>query len=356
MTSAPRNSITDIPGLKVGHAQDATLCSGVTVLLANRPFVAAVDVRGGGTGTRETEALGLAGTVEEAHAIVLAGGSAFGLAAASGAQSWLAQRGVGFAVGASRVPIVPAAILFDLLNGGDKAWGAAPPYDAMGRTACETAAVDFGVGSYGAGYGATTAALRGGLGTASTLLPGGLIVGALVAVNPLGSATIGTTPHFWAAAFEQGREYGGLGFPVPWPADGLEVRLKGTAAPAGGPQNTTIAIVATNAKLSKREAHRLAVMAQTGLARAIYPVHTPLDGDLVFAVATGDVALGADPASLAMLGAHAANALARAVARGVYEADAPPPCWTGPPAYRTVHRRVDDTKILPVKPRHDERP
>ena len=333
MALVSRNSISDIPGLKVGHAQDATLCSGVTVLLSDRPFVAAIDIRGGATGTRETEALALSGTVDEAHALVLAGGSAFGLAAASGVQTWLAARGVGFAVGSARVPIVPAAILFDLLNGGDKAWGAAPPYEAMGRAACEAASLEFGVGSYGAGYGATTATLRGGLGTASAQLDGGLIVGALVAVNPLGSVTIGTTAHFWAAPFEQGCEYGGLGFPAPWPADGLDVRLKGTTPPSGVPQNTTIAIVATNARLTKREAHRLAVMAQTGLARAIYPVHTPLDGDLVFAVATGDVALSDGPAALAMLGAAAANTLARAVARGVYEADAPPPYWTGPPAY-----------------------
>ena len=330
------NSITDVLGLKVGNAQDATLCSGVTVLLSERPFLAAVDVRGGATGTRETQAIGLAGTIEEAHAIVLAGGSAFGLAAASGVQAWLAGRGVGFAVGAARVPIVPAAILFDLLNGGNKDWGEQPPYEAMGRAACKAATRNFDIGSFGAGYGATTATLRGGLGTASLRLEGGLVVGALVAVNPLGSATIGKSRHFWAAPFEQGNEFGGHGYPSHWPADSLNVVLKRATVQSAVPQNTTIAIVATNATLTKREAHRLAVMAQTGLARAIYPVHTPLDGDLVFAVATGEIAVSQEPAQLATLGAHAANTLARAVARGVYAATEPPSYWNGPPAYRCV--------------------
>jgi D-aminopeptidase len=338
MISPWRNGITDVPGLKVGNAQDATLCSGVSVLLSERPFVVAVDVRGGATGTRETEAIGLAGTVDEAHALVLSGGSAFGLAAASGVQSWLAERGIGFAVGSARVPIVPAAILFDLLNGGDKSWGSMPPYETMGRRACDVAGVDAEVGSFGAGFGAKTATFRGGLGTASCALDGGVVVGALVAVNPLGSVTIGHGPHFWAAPFERDGEFGGIGHPQPWPSDGTNVLLKQTTAQSGVPQNTTIAIVATNARLSKREAHRLAVMAQTGLARAIYPVHTPFDGDLVFAVSTGEVDGCVQPGQLAVLGAHAANTLARAIARGVYEADETPACWMGPPAYRRVFR------------------
>jgi D-aminopeptidase len=327
MPASLNNAITDIPGLKVGNAHDATLCSGCTVLLSERPFVAAVDARGGATGTRETDAIGLSG------------GSAFGLAAASGVQAWLAHRGVGFAVSngreTARVPIVPAAILFDLLNGGDKAWGAAPPYEAMGRAACEAANVHCDIGSVGAGFGATTANLRGGLGTASFSLSDGLRVAALVAVNPLGSVTVGDTPHFWAAPFEQNGEFGGKGWPAAWPKDALDLRLKGTL-PSAAPQNTTIAIVATNAKLNKREAHRLAVMAHTGLARAIYPVHTPLDGDVVFAVATGDIALSAGTGQLAALGAYAANTLSRAVARGVFAAAEPPARWTGPPAYRRV--------------------
>lgn len=330
------NAITDVPGLKVGNVQDATLCSGVTVLVSDRPMITAVDIRGGATGTRETEVIGLTSTVDETHALVLAGGSAFGLAAACGVQAWLAERGIGFAVGSARIPIVPAAILFDLHNGGNKNWAARPPYEAMGRAACDAASKTVGVGSFGAGFGATTATLRGGLGTASTLLPGGIIVGALVAVNPLGSVTIGTSEHFWAAPFEKNGEFGGRGLPHPWPAEALDIHLKASAALVGVPQNTTIAIVATNAKLTKREAHRLAVMAQTGLARAIYPVHTPLDGDLVFAASTGELDVSLKPGELATLGAHGANTLARAVARGVYEADDAGAFWKGPPSYRRV--------------------
>ena len=329
------NAITDIPGLKVGHAHDATVCSGVTVLLIEQAAVAAVDVRGGGTGTRETEALSLAGSVNEVHALVLSGGSAFGLAAASGVQACLAARGIGYQVGAARVPIVPAAVLFDLLNGGDTKGGDDPPYERLGRAACEAATASCAAGSVGAGYGATTANMRGGLGTASAALPGGVIAGALVAVNPVGSVTIGSTPHFWAAPFERGNEFGGRGLPYSWPADAIDMRLKGS------PQNTTIAIVATNARLTKREAHRMAVMAQTGLARAIYPVHTPLDGDLVFAVATGDIAVELTPHTLAELGAAAANTLSRAIARGVYEAAPAPAGWTGPPAYRSLFDSKD---------------
>lgn len=325
-----RNLLTDIGGLEVGHAHDERLCSGVTVLLADRPFVAAVDVCGGGPGTRETDVLGLAGSVEEAHAIVLSGGSAFGLSAATGVQSWLAERGIGFAVGSARVPIVPQAILFDLLNGGDKAWGPSPPYEALARQACDAAASNFALGSAGAGYGATTATLRGGLGSASEGLDGDLVAGALAAVNAAGSVTIGDTGHFWAAPFEQAGEFGGRGFPAAISSPDLVPRLKG-----GPRESTTLAIVATNARLTKPQCHRLAVMAQTGLARAIYPVHTPLDGDVVFALATGEVALAPEPGALARLGAAAANCLARAIARGVYEAAAAPPGWTGPAAWRT---------------------
>ncbi len=326
-----RNLITDIDGLRVGNAADPRVMTGVTVLVADTPIVAAVDVRGGGPGTRDTDALSLTGSVDEVHAIVLSGGSAFGLAAASGVQGWLAARGHGFAVGTARVPIVPQVVLFDLLNGGDKSWGEASPYHALGIEAVSSGATDFEIGSSGAGYGATTATLRGGLGSASQRLDGGLLVGALAAVNPVGSVTIGDGPHFWAAPFESGDELGGRGMPREFSSEALAPRLKGRHPAA----NTTIAIIATNARLDKRLAHRLAIMAQTGLARAIYPVHTPLDGDTVFAVATGEVAL-ADPIhALAELGTAAANTLARAVARGVFHAAPAPQGWTGPPAYAT---------------------
>jgi L-aminopeptidase/D-esterase-like protein len=331
-----RNLLTDVSGLRVGNAEDERVATGVTVLIADRPLCAAVDVRGGGPGTRETDALGLTGSVDEVHALVLSGGSAFGLAAATGVQAWLAERGIGFDVRGARVPIVPQAVLFDLLNGGDKAWGPSPPYEALARRACETAAVDFSIGSRGAGFGATTANLRGGLGSASEALEGGLVVGALVAVNAAGSVTLSDTRHFWAAPLERGKEFGGAGFPTPLPAGALAPRLKG-----GPGQATTIAVVATNARLSKREAHRLAVMANAGLARAVYPVHTPLDGDLVFAAATGEIEPEAGWAQLAVLGTVAANVLGRAVARAVYEAAPASASWRGPPAYRTRFAVVD---------------
>lgn len=335
----PRNLITDIPGLHVGHAHDPAVMSGVSVVLPHRPVTAAVDVRGGGPGTRETDALGLAGVVSEVHGLVLSGGSAFGLDAAGGVQRWLAQRGIGFAVGAARVPIVPQAVLFDLGNGGDKAWGMDPPYARLALAACEAAAEQFDLGSVGAGFGATTATLRGGLGSSSAILADGVIVGALVAVNAVGAVTVGDGPHFWSAPFERSREFGGHGFGGSWPDAAAALRLKGDGADgttqAAASANTTIAVVATNARLDKAGCHRLAVMAQTGMARAVYPVHTPLDGDTVFALSTGDAPAPASHASLARIGAEAANCLSRAIARAVYEADPAPRGWTGPAAYRT---------------------
>ena len=318
-TPGPRNLITDVAALSVGQADDARIRTGVTVVIPEQPAIAAVDVRGGGPGTRETDALGPTGAVEHVHAIVLSGGSAFGLSAATGVQAWLAERGIGFAVGNVRVPIVPQAILFDLLNGGDKNWGEDDPYPALAATAFDSAAATFALGSAGAGFGATTVNLRGGLGSASQLLDDGTTIGALAAVNPAGSVTIGSTRYFWASPFEIGDEFGGLGFPSPLPADALSPKLKGMPG-----ENTTLVIVATDAALDKRQCHRLAVMAQTGLARAIYPVHTPLDGDVVFALSTGARPLTDSRHGLAVLGAVAANVVARAIARGVYCADRGP--------------------------------
>lgn len=330
-----RNLITDVSGLRVGNAHDERICTGVTVLIPEQPAVTAVDVRGGGPGTRETDALGLAGTVEHVHAIVLSGGSAFGLAAASAVQAYLAARGIGFAVGAARVPIVPQAILFDLANGGDKSWSASQdrpnPYNRLAASACAETRMDFALGSVGAGYGATTATFRGGLGSASQWLDGALVVGALAAVNAAGSVTVGRSRHYWAAPFEHGREYGGHGTAAAIADDALQPTLKGAVG-----SNTTLAIVATNARLTRTQAYRLAVMAQTGLARAIYPVHTPLDGDVVFALATGEVALEDPVFDLARMGAVAANVLARAIARGVYEAAPCPAGWVGPADYRST--------------------
>jgi L-aminopeptidase/D-esterase-like protein len=328
MKTGPSNRITDVAGLRVGNAADARLRSGTTVVLFDAPAVAAVDVRGGGPGTRETDLLALENTVEAVDALVLSGGSAFGLDAAAGVQARLRELGRGFRVGDARVPIVPAAILFDLLNGGDKAWGRFPPYRELGVAALDAAGPDFAIGSAGAGYGATTANLRGGLGSASVVSPEGYVIGALVAVNAAGQVTVGDGPHFWAAPYELGGEFGGLGWPANAP-DALALRTKGRFR-----GNTTIAVVATDAALTKSQAKRLAVMAQDGLARAIRPVHTPLDGDTVFAASTGLKPL-ADPIhGLAMLGALAADTLARAVARAIYEAESSTGLTGLPPAWR----------------------
>ena len=324
-----RNLITDIPGLRVGQAGDAKLGSGVTAVVFDAAVVASVDVRGGGPGTRETALLDPAQTVEGIDAIVLSGGSAFGLDAASGVQAWLREQGRGFKIRDALVPIVPAAIMFDLLNGGDKNWGRFPPYRELGYEAAKTAGADFALGSAGAGLGATTANLKGGVGSASAMTRDGITVGALAVVNAVGTTVVGDGPHFWAAAFEQNGEFGGRGMPAKiMPAD-LAIRAKG-----GAQENTTLAVIATDAKLSKAQCNRLAVMAQDGFARAIYPVHTPLDGDVVFSAATGAKPL-ADPFyGLAELGMIAANVMARAIARGVYEAAALPfagslPSWKG---------------------------
>jgi L-aminopeptidase/D-esterase-like protein len=315
-----KNLITDIAGLRVGHADDARLASGVTAIVFDKPAVAAIDVRGGGPGTREDAALGLANTVDRIDGIALSGGSAFGLEAGGGVQAYLAERGRGFVVRDAVIPIVPGAICFDLLNGGDKAWGRFPPYRDLGYRAAAGAAVDFALGSVGAGLGASTATFKGGLGSASAKTPAGVTVGALVVVNAVGSVTIGDGPWFWAAPFEQDNEFGGRGLPPSFSPDMLKLRIKGgpTATEA---EATTLAVVATDAALTKPQAKRLAMIAQTGMARAIYPVHAPLDGDLLFAVATGEKPV--DPlVGLTELGMVAANALARAIARGVFHATA----------------------------------
>ncbi|HEY0418714.1 MAG TPA: P1 family peptidase, partial [Acetobacteraceae bacterium] len=205
----PRNLITDIVGIAVGNADDAAVRSGVTVVLPEARAVAAVDVRGGGPGTRETDALGPTCLVESVDAIVLSGGSAFGLDAAAGAMAWLAVRGRGFAVGPAVVPIVPAAVLFDLGNGGDKHWGDRPPYRDLALAACAAAGRDFALGNAGAGSGAKAGDLKGGLGSVSAVTDDGFQVGALVAANPLGSVVMPGDGAFWAWALERNGEFGG---------------------------------------------------------------------------------------------------------------------------------------------------
>jgi L-aminopeptidase/D-esterase-like protein len=312
MRPGPRNTITDVAGLWVGQAQDARLRSGVSLVVGEAPFTAAVHVMGGAPGTRETDLLAPDRLVQQVDALVLSGGSAFGLDACSGVADGLRAMGRGFAVGPARVPIVPGAILFDLLNGGDKDW-TRNPYHALGLAALRAAGPEVALGSVGAGYGALTGTWKGGTGTASVVLDSGFTVGALVAVNALGSVTVGQGRHFWAAPFEMGAEFGGLG-----PGGMAEPTAPEPAKRMG--EATTIAIIATDAALTQAQATRLAVAAQDGMARAIVPSHTLLDGDLVFAAATGARALADPVRDPFQLGHAAACCLARAIARAVFHA------------------------------------
>jgi L-aminopeptidase/D-esterase-like protein len=326
-----KNLLTDISGVRVGHADDAALASGVTAIIFDAPAVASIDVRGGGPGTREESALHLEGTIDAVDAITLSGGSALGLDAAGGVQAWLAEQGRGLRIRDAVIPIVPGAICFDLLNGGNKAWGRFPPYRDLGYAAARVASADFALGSVGAGLGATTANFKGGLGSASARTDDGIAVAALAVINAVGSVTVGDGPWFWAAPFEVGHEFGGRGLPPSFTPDMLKARLKG-GPEAKAAENTTLVVVVTDAVLTKPQARRLAMIAQTGMARAIYPVHAPLDGDVVFAAATGQKPI--DPLfGLTELGMVAANTVARAIARGVHAATALPflgalPAWT----------------------------
>ncbi|WP_306118367.1 MULTISPECIES: P1 family peptidase [unclassified Roseitalea] len=330
----PRNLITDVPDLRVGQATHARIKSGVTAVICDVPTTAGVQVLGGAPGTRETDLLEPHNTVQTVDAVVLAGGSAFGLDAAAGVQDWLAEQGRGFPVGAHRVPIVPAAILFDLINGGDKDWGDKSPYRALGALAAQAADDHFSIGSHGAGAGATTAGLKGGLGSASAMLDDPQItVGALVAVNCLGSVTVGDTRHFWAAPFEIDGEFGGLGPAHPLPVNATEIAVKfRQMASDRALANTTIGVIATDARLTKAQCKRLAIAAHDGLARAIWPAHTPFDGDCIFALSTNRIDVEDDQDVFIDLCAAAASAMARAVARGVYAAHEEPsdlmPPWS----------------------------
>ncbi len=325
------NLLTDIEGVRVGHVDDRDLASGVTAIIFDEPAVASMDARGGGPGTRDTTLLEPGYTVEAIHGITLSGGSAFGLDAGGGAMSWLAEQGRGFPMGNVRVPIAPGAVIFDLLNGGNKNWGRFSPYRDFGYAAAAAASDGaFALGSVGAGLGATTANLKGGVGSASAVTSSGVKVAALAVANAAGSVVIGDGPWFWAAPFELNGEFGGRGQPPAFTADMHAPRLKGgrRATPL---QNTTLAVVVTDAQLTKPGARRLAVVAQGGLARAINPVHAPLDGDVVFAAATGKKPLDGH-VEMTELGMLAANVVARAIARGVYEATALPfpgsvPSW-----------------------------
>lgn len=324
MQPGPKNLITDIEGVLVGNAQDTALKSGSTVLTADKPFTASVHVMGGAPGTRETDLLAPDKSVAEVDALVLSGGSAYGLDACSGVVDGLRAAGRGFKIGPATIPLVPGAILFDLLNGGAKDWDE-NPYRELGRAALEDASDSFQLGTVGAGTGALTGMLKGGLGSASLRLPDGSTVGALVATNPVGAVTTAGDKHFYAAPFEIGDEFGGLG---PDPASGLGLTLESRKMQAMSlRENTTIAIIATDAKLTKAECQRVATAAHDGIGRATVPAHLPQDGDLVFALSTDAKPAG----NVGIIGHAAALCLSRAIARAVYEATPAPgdllPCW-----------------------------
>lgn len=317
--SALLNLLTDIDGVSIGHATDLSLGSGVTAIVFDEAAIASGSVLGGAPGGRDTALLDPSMTVSAVDAFVLSGGSAFGLDAAGGVQAGLREIGRGFPVGPTRVPIVPQAILMDLLNGGNKDWGLHSPYRDMGYEAFKAAAKgQFALGTVGAGTGATTASVKGGLGSASAETSAGHRIAALVAVNALGSATIGDGPHFWAAPFEQDQEFGGLNMPPQISPADTRMRLKGLKITA-----TTIGVIVTDAKLTKAETHRLSIMAHDGFARALLPAHLPADGDTVFSAATGRKAIS-DISEFFELCHLATTVMARAIARGVYEATALP--------------------------------
>ena len=328
----PRNLITDVPGLRVGQAHDVGARTGVSVILPNDRAVCAVDVRGGGSGTRETDALAPENLVEAIDAIVLSGGSVYGLAAADGVTAWLGVRGRGYGLvgrpGVPPSPVVPAAILFDVANGGDRNWGEDPPYRRLGCEAIETAGLDIALGTAGAGYGAMAGSLKGGTGSASVVAADGITVGALVCVNSYGAVVAPGGRSFWAAPFELNSEFGGLG------SAGLVAAPDDWGLAKADPiarTNTTIACVATDVALTPAQAKRVAIMAQDGLARAIRPIHAPFDGDVVFALSTATRPLEGGDFTIARIGALAADVLARAVARAVFEATPWPGtdvrCW-----------------------------
>lgn len=321
----PKNLISDVAGLRVGNAEDEKLNSGVTALIPDEAAICAVHVMGGGPGTRDTELLSPENTVEKIDGLFLSGGSAFGLDAGGGVQALLRENNRGFSLAGQTIPLVPGAILFDLANGGDKGWGRYSPYQELGYQAAQNASDSFSLGSVGAGKGALVAggksAMLGGLGSASLQLENGITLGALVAVNALGSPLMGSSKHFWAAPFEIGNEFGHKGLPEPLPADVAGLKIKFRDQVAAG-QNTTIAIIATDAQLTKAQAKRLAIAAHDGIARAIWPAHTPLDGDLVFAMATGKSNITPNINDWIDLGAHTASTMSRAIARGVFHASA----------------------------------
>jgi len=319
----PRNSLTDVVGLNVGCAGDTAAFTGVTVIVPDARAVCAVDVRGGGPGTRETDALAPENLVDAVDALVLSGGSVYGLAAADGVVAAMGAEGKGFGLvmqeGVPKSPVVPAAILYDLANGGAKDWGASPPYAELGRRAYAARGAEVPLGNAGAGYGAYAGALKGGQGSASVVASDGVTVAALACVNCWGSVIMPNSPAFWAWPFEIDGEFGGARPDTSASFDAEGWGLSKLAAQARA--NTTLGVVATDVALTPAEATRVAHMATAGLARAIRPVFAPFDGDVVFALSTGIREVeGLRAWHVARIGALAADCLARAVARGVHAA------------------------------------
>jgi D-aminopeptidase len=320
------NLITDVPGVRVGSAHDERVASGTTVVVFDEPAVGAIATPGGAPALRDGALLAPHMTVETVDAFVLSGGSAFGLDASSGAIAYLASQGRGFDFQGKLVPIAPGAALFDLTHGGDKSWGRRSPYGDLGYAAAEAASESFMLGTAGAAYGAWTFGLKGGLGSASAKTSAGFVVGALVAVNAAGRATRGSGPHFWAASYERDGEFGGLGEGPPAP-DAFTLALN-----SDQPNNTTLAVVATDAAFDKAHLTRVAIMAAAGFALALRPAFGPTDGDVVFAASTGRAKLAPSLRDLTEIGTLAAECVARSIARAVYEATSlavmpERPCW-----------------------------
>ncbi|MEH7354829.1 P1 family peptidase [Neobacillus drentensis] len=303
------DQITDVPGVKVGNKEDQQALTGCTAILFESGAVAGVDVRGSAPGTRETDLLNPVNLVDKVHAICLSGGSAFGLDAASGIMQFLEEEDIGLDVGVAKVPIVPAAVLFDLPFGNPKV----RPDKQMGYKAAKAAKTEkFSTGNYGAGCGATAGKLaglgfcmKGGLGSASLRLENGVVIGAIVAVNPAGDVREPSTGEILAGPYKEGIILDSMKL--------LEQNYR-PAIPAGS--NTTIGVVAVNADLTKVEATKVAQMAQDGYARTIFPSHTMFDGDTIFAVATGGEKVPVD-----VIGGLAAKVMERAVINAVKSAD-----------------------------------
>ncbi len=326
--SGSTNSLMDVAGIYVGHAQDAKLRSGVTVLHFDEAMACAVDMHGGGPATRETDAVGSDATLGIAHAITLSGGSVFGLAAGDAVAQALCARGIGFSpvVGARPVPLVPGACIYDLANGGAKDWDNTAPYTALAHEAL-SAPSSSAIGSVGAGIGAVAGAWRGGLGTAS-IITDGITIAALVVVNPIGSPVMPDGRTLWAWPFELGDEFGGRRPNTDMPASAtLPIDIKGGRAPGAA---TCIGAVAVSVPVARETLRRIAIMAQDGLARAIRPSHAQFDGDTLFALAPLDRP-PSDPDLSMLLGSAAADCVARSVGRAVWAADAG---WPGTPSLR----------------------